>query len=295
MRPRDSANAALRVAYRSLLLERRRLLHACIVEALEALAGDRVVEQVEHLAHHALRAKVWEKSLAYCRQAGEKALARSAYREAVGYFEQALSVLPHLPETRATREQAIDLRLALRHALYPLGEFDRLLVCLQDAHALAEALGDHHRRGWLSASLLAHYAVVCDPDGAVTAGQRALALATTLRDGGLTVTAQYYLGIVSYSLGGYRRAVDYAQKNLACLHGALLQEHFGLPGRATVLSRGLLVYALAERGAFDEARAPAEEGVRMAEAADHESREMLGGHAAIGTPQPSCPGPDTSA
>jgi len=36
-------------------------------------------------------------------------MARSAYREAVGYFEQALSALPHLPETRATREQAIDL------------------------------------------------------------------------------------------------------------------------------------------------------------------------------------------
>ena len=35
------------VAYDSLLLERRRGLHARIVEALEALAGDRVAEQVE--------------------------------------------------------------------------------------------------------------------------------------------------------------------------------------------------------------------------------------------------------
>ena len=41
--------------------------------------------------------------LAYCQQAGEKAMARSAHREAVGYFEQALSALPHLPEQRATR------------------------------------------------------------------------------------------------------------------------------------------------------------------------------------------------
>ena len=105
------------VAYGSLLLERRRVLHARIVEALEALAGDRVAEQVERLAHHALRGEVWDKALAYCRQAGEKAMARSAYREAVGYFEQALSALPHLPEQRDTREQAIDLRLALRSAL----------------------------------------------------------------------------------------------------------------------------------------------------------------------------------
>src|SRR5262245_39515866 len=43
------------VAYGSLLHEQRRVLHAHIVEALEALAGDRLAEQVERLAHHALR------------------------------------------------------------------------------------------------------------------------------------------------------------------------------------------------------------------------------------------------
>jgi predicted ATPase len=72
------------VAYETLLHERRRPLHARIVESLEALVGDRVAEQAERLAHHALRGEVWEKALTYCRQAGKKALTRSAYREAVG-------------------------------------------------------------------------------------------------------------------------------------------------------------------------------------------------------------------
>jgi predicted ATPase len=116
------------VAYGSLLQERRRALHARIVEALEALAGERVAEQVERLAHHALRGEVWEKALAYCRQAGEKAMARSAHREAVEYYEQALNALQHLPETRDTLEQAIDLRLALRTALGPLGDLGRILL-----------------------------------------------------------------------------------------------------------------------------------------------------------------------
>ena len=84
--------------------------------------GTGVAEQVERLAHHALRGEVWDKALTYCQQAGEKAMARSAHREAVGYFEQALSALAHLPETRDTREQAIDLRLALRSALLPSGD-----------------------------------------------------------------------------------------------------------------------------------------------------------------------------
>src|SRR5262249_1551708 len=82
------------VAYGGLLQERRRVLHARIVETLERLSADRLAEQVEHLAHHALRGEAWDKAVAYCRQAGEKAMARSAYREAVGYFEQALGALP---------------------------------------------------------------------------------------------------------------------------------------------------------------------------------------------------------
>src|SRR5262245_38597466 len=57
------------VAYGSLLLERRRGLHGRLVEALEVLAPERVGEgtsgrssdQVERLAHHALRGEVWDK------------------------------------------------------------------------------------------------------------------------------------------------------------------------------------------------------------------------------------------
>ena len=59
------------VAYSSLLLVQRRVLHARIVVALEALAGDRVAEHVERLAHHALRGR-WAKAVAYARQGGRK-------------------------------------------------------------------------------------------------------------------------------------------------------------------------------------------------------------------------------
>jgi len=127
--------------YGSLLLERRRVLHARIVAALEALAGDPVAEQVERLAHHALRGEVWDKALAYCRQAGAKAATQSAHREAVALYEQALVALEHLPESRATCEQAFDLRLDLRYSLIPLGELGRVLDYLHEAEPLAEALG----------------------------------------------------------------------------------------------------------------------------------------------------------
>jgi predicted ATPase len=72
------------------------VFHARIVQALEALAGDRVAEQVERLAHHALRGEVWDKALTYSRQAGAKAMAGSAHREAAECFEQALAALAQL-------------------------------------------------------------------------------------------------------------------------------------------------------------------------------------------------------
>src|SRR5262249_43311789 len=81
------------VAYRSLLQERRRVLHTRIVEALEALAGERVAEQVERLAHHALRGEVWDKAVTYCQQAGARAYDHYAFREAVAAFEQAPQAL----------------------------------------------------------------------------------------------------------------------------------------------------------------------------------------------------------
>src|SRR5262249_49520985 len=86
------------VAYSSPLPERRRALHARIVEALEALAPDRLVEQVERLAHHALRGEVWDKAMTYGQQAGARAYDRAAFREAVGAFGQSLQALARLPE-----------------------------------------------------------------------------------------------------------------------------------------------------------------------------------------------------
>jgi len=74
------------VAYGSLLQERRRTLHAGVVEASETLYRDRLIDQVERLAYHAVRGEVWDKALRYSRQAGARALAHSANQEAVAYF-----------------------------------------------------------------------------------------------------------------------------------------------------------------------------------------------------------------
>jgi class 3 adenylate cyclase/tetratricopeptide (TPR) repeat protein len=257
------------VAYGNLLQERRRALHARIVEAIEALYTERLADQLEQLAHHAVRAEVWHKALPYCRRAGAKAIARSANREAVAYLEQALVALDHLPEARETREQAIDLRFDLRNALLLLGEQERILSHLREAEALAEAAEDRHRLGRVSSYMSDYFWRMGQHDHAIEVSQRALALGLELEDFGLQVQANFYLGRAYVTLGNHRQAMDVLGRNVAVLEGERMREYFGLTALPAVLSRAYLAWCLAELGAFAEGIVTGEEGVRMAKTIEH--------------------------
>jgi DNA-binding NtrC family response regulator/predicted ATPase len=258
------------VAYEGLSQERRRMLHVRILTALEELYANRLGEQVERLAHHAIRGKVWDKAVTYGRQAGARAIEHSALREAAAAFEQALAALQHLPDSRATHEQAIDLRFDLRSALHPLHEEGRILNHLRQAEALAEALGDQRRLGHL-----AGYLSVClrhqgHNDEALVSAQRALAIGTALGDVGLQGTADSFLGkLYLWVLNDYRQAVEAYRRNVEILHGALLRERFGTTNMQSVVARAQVARCMAELGAFAEGRAYAEEAIRLAETVDH--------------------------
>jgi predicted ATPase/class 3 adenylate cyclase len=137
------------VAYGSLLQERRRTLHARIVEVLETRYADRVAEQVERLARHAVRGEVWAKVVTYCWQAGDKARHRGAVGEAAAGYEQALHALGYLPETPDIGVFALELRHRLAGVLSVRGEYPRSLALLGEAEARARQLDDGARLGWV--------------------------------------------------------------------------------------------------------------------------------------------------
>jgi tetratricopeptide (TPR) repeat protein len=217
---------------------------------------------------------VWEKALMYFRQAGEKAMTRSAHREAVEYFEQALSALSYMPEQRDTREQAIDLRLALRSALAPLGDYGRILAALREAEALAEALDDPRRLARVSSFLSFDFCRRGLYDQAIAAARRALALATARGEVILQAEANNFLCRVHYHQGNYCRAITAAEQVVAAIEGTRHSERFGvfLPA---VHSRAWLASCHAELGTFAEGRALGKEGLRIAEAVAHPASLML--------------------
>jgi hypothetical protein len=80
-----------------------RLVEALTPKRRTEGASGRSPDQIDRLAHHALRGEVWDKAVSYCQQAGARAWDRAAFREAVTYREQALEALAHLPQPGDTR------------------------------------------------------------------------------------------------------------------------------------------------------------------------------------------------
>jgi class 3 adenylate cyclase/tetratricopeptide (TPR) repeat protein len=251
------------VAYAGVLQERRRTLHARIVEAIEQTQADRLAERVEQLSSHAVQGQLWGKALAYSHQAGLKAVERSAQREAVGFFDQALETLAYLPETRERQELAIDLRFALHLSLFALTQFERMGEILDKARELAEALADRGRLAWL----LTYQAGAAWRQGAYGTAEDLLRRALALAEGSAREStieyATLYLGLCAHTIGDYPRAIDLLQR--ARLTRGNDRFAIQLAANATAW----LASALADTGDFAEASRVAVEGLHRVDHAHH--------------------------
>jgi tetratricopeptide (TPR) repeat protein len=239
------------------------------VDAIEQLYADRLGEQVERLAHHAIRGEKREKAVYYLWQAGGKGAARSALSDARAWFEQALSVLEALPKTRAALEQAFEIRLELRRVLRQLGEGRKMLEHLCEAEALAERLGDDRRRGQVYALMTTVHSTLDELDEALATGTRALEIAGRLGDLPLRIVAASHLGQAYYYRGEYEHTVEAASDILAALPADWVHENFGMAVLPSVFGRAHLIMSLAELGRFGEAAKYAAEANRLAEPTQH--------------------------
>ena len=262
------------VTYASLLQERRRNLHARIVEAIETLYRDRVGEHIERLAEHAVRGNLSEKAVEYLRQSGAKAISRSAYTNAVAALEQGLAILDRLPETRSTIEQGVDMRLDLRNALTLLTEPGRSLEICDEAARLAEKLGDRRRIGWAWAiQSMALYTAFRRRE-ALTSAERACAAASEVGDIALRWQASCSLAIAAVELGEFRRVEETLTPVVTTAMDPAYRDQLtgnvprsgqrGAAGHPAVVSLGFLAISLAMRGKFAEARRRSEDQLRTA-------------------------------
>ena len=86
------------VAYNSVLVERRQLLHERAGQALEAMFAEQLDDHLSELANHYSRSDNVAKAVEYLRLAAEQAVEQSAYSEAAADLKAAIAIVGGLPE-----------------------------------------------------------------------------------------------------------------------------------------------------------------------------------------------------
>jgi class 3 adenylate cyclase/tetratricopeptide (TPR) repeat protein len=264
------------VTYGGLLHERRRTLHARLVEAIEALHRDRLAGETERLAHHAFRGEMWDKALSYLTQAGNTAAARSANRDAATYFEQALSALAHLPESGETLVHGVDLHSKHRNALYAYGELDKQLLAAQEAERLAWKLGDQRRLA-LSLARLSSALMNAGRSAveAIPPAESAITIADPVGDVLLQADiltyagqARVYAGDLDGGAAAFRQVLRLEPAARSATAGGG-DAFYNVAYWAFEYSRCLLVWSLAPRGEFEEVSVFGREALALAESQEH--------------------------
>ena len=104
-------------AYDSLLQSRRQELHRKIARVIEQRLPETKDTEPELLAHHYTEAGMLPEAVGYWAKAGQRAVDRSAYQEALGHLASGLLLLPSLPPSAERNKQELQLQTARAAAL----------------------------------------------------------------------------------------------------------------------------------------------------------------------------------
>jgi class 3 adenylate cyclase/tetratricopeptide (TPR) repeat protein len=262
------------VAYAGLVLERRRSVHARIVEAIERIHAGRLEEQIEALAHHTFRAEQWGPATRLLRQAGDRARARSANREAASLYEQTLVALSHVPERQDRAREALETRSRLRLASIPLANFRTILHHLQAMDADATALGDERWRALIMAWRGECLRAAGEPAAAATAGERAIDMLRSQGDPVDLAGASFQLALTYSAQGRYRAAAQLLGESGMLLKAVPLEQQLRIADVRLPNVLGQQAFNLATLGELEEAVARGTEAIALAETPEFVARPL---------------------
>jgi len=87
------------VAYNSVLVERRKLLHERAGQAFESMFTEQLEDHLGDLAHHYGRSDNVAKAVEYLGRAGQQAAQRSAYADAINRLTAGIDLLDRQPDS----------------------------------------------------------------------------------------------------------------------------------------------------------------------------------------------------
>jgi predicted ATPase len=218
--------------YASLLRSRRHALHTRIASVLEAQFPALAEAEPEVLAQHYTAADLRMQAIPYWLRAGQRAVARSAYVEAIGHLSQGLELLKTLPETPEHARQELDMQTSLGLAFMATKGFAAPEV--EQAYTRARALCQRVEapaqlppvlRGlWLCYNVRGEFQLARD------LGEQLLTLAQHTQDQALLVEAHRAVGETLFRLGELAPARAHLEEGIAHYDPQQHRSHMALYG-----------------------------------------------------------------
>jgi class 3 adenylate cyclase/predicted ATPase len=267
------------VAYNSLLIERRKRLHERAGIALESLFAEQLDDHLGDLARHYSRSDNLEKAVEYLGRAGQQALQRPAYAEAMSSLSAAIDLLQRLPESSERIQRESLLQLALGRGLMVVKgnaapETERAYT---RARELCERLGDPPELFPALFGLWLLYVVRGELRMACDLAEQLLRRAQSARDPAQLMHGHSALGQTLYFMGEFAPAKENLENGiilydrehpLAFRYGGLDPEVFCLSYAA---------WSLWQLGYPDQALTRGNEALALAKGLSHPDSLALGG------------------
>jgi predicted ATPase len=204
------------VAYNSVLLERRKVLHEQTAQAIETLFHSELEDHYSELAHHYTRSGNTEKAIEYLHLAGKQAIQRSANVEATHHLTTALEHLKSLPDTRKRAHQELLLRLTLGVPLIATRGFasPEVKATYTRAWELCQQVGETHLFAPVFFGLWRVHEVGGEFLTARELGEQLLGLAQREHDPALLMVAHRAVGGTLFHLGEFGAAQAHLAQGL---------------------------------------------------------------------------------
>jgi class 3 adenylate cyclase len=260
-------------AYESLLLARRRDWHERIARALEEKFPETAANEPELLAHHFGEAGLSAAACDYRERAGDRAVARSGYHEAIAQFSAGLTAAEQIadPETSRRRQLVFLLKLGPAQTIAAGAQSPGV----ETTYRRAAELGDELQDGtaaykakwglWFNANLARKTAVARDQ------ADQLVALARRSDDGDLLLEAYHCHWSTAFFRGDIAVARDFGRIGVDAYDMAR-HRHLGPafgghdPG---VCAYAILALMAALSNDPDRLRYEMEKAVALGEALDH--------------------------
>jgi class 3 adenylate cyclase/predicted ATPase len=259
------------VAYNSVLIEHRKLLHERAAVALESICAEQLDDRLGDLARHYSRSDNIAKAVEYLERAGQHALQRSAYTDGIASLTASITLLPRLPDSPERNQRELLLQLAIGPALIAVRGYGapEVQAAYTRARELCERLGDPPELFPTSFGLWLMYCIRGELRTAYELAEQLLRRAQSARDPAQLIDGHAALGQTLYFMGEFLPAKEHLENAISLYDPKRPQAFRNTRFYAEVFCLSYAAWILWELGYPDQALARGNETLSLAQRLSH--------------------------